>query len=230
MGLDAFARGWRQEVLVVLVIGVVSLVLWRVPVIGWVFYPFQLFVTYIHEICHGLAAILTGGRFLRFMIEPSGAGQALTAGGSRLIISSAGYVGSALFGGLLLIIASRPLGARAVLMGLGVGLALVCLLLARNSFGFLIGLLLAGGLMLASRQLNAQMAEWLLLFLAIQAILGALDSLFGLLQLSTLHRDVLTDAQIMAQATGIPAFFWSLLWSGISLLILWQALRLAYER
>jgi hypothetical protein len=229
MALESLTRGWSREVLIVVVLAVISLALMRVPIVGWLFYPFQLFVTYVHELCHGLAALLTGGRFVQFSVAPNGSGLALTAGGWRWAISSAGYLGSALIGALLLLIAAQRGSAQGVLLGMGLVLGLACLIWARNLFGFTVGLLLAGSLVLAGLRLNANLAELLLLFLAVQAILGALDSLFGLLQLSTFHRGVVTDAQLMAQSTGIPAVVWSLVWSGLALVILWQALRLAYR-
>jgi hypothetical protein len=229
MALDALTRGWSREVLLVIALAVTSLVLMRVPLIGWLFYPFELFVTYIHEICHGLAALLTGGRFVQFTVAPNGSGQALTAGGWRWAISSAGYVGSALIGGLLLIVAASRGSAQGVLFWLGVLLGIACLIWARNLFGFGVGLLMAAALMAAGLRLGVDWSGLLLLFLAVQATLGALDSLFGLIQLSTFHRGVLTDAQIMAHSTGVPAVVWSILWSGLSLTILWQALRLAYR-
>lgn len=67
-------------------------------------YPFRLLVTFVHETGHGLSAILTGGRFINFIVTPEGAGLAQTAGGNRLIILPMGYLGAALFGALLLYI------------------------------------------------------------------------------------------------------------------------------
>jgi hypothetical protein len=44
------------------------------------------------------SAVITGGAFRRFEINPDLSGVAFSAGGVAWIISSAGYVGSALFG------------------------------------------------------------------------------------------------------------------------------------
>jgi hypothetical protein len=76
-------------------------VLWNIPQLDFILYPFRLFVTFVHEAGHGLAAILTGGRFEGFEVYSSGAGQALTVGGSRAVILPAGYLGAALFGAVL---------------------------------------------------------------------------------------------------------------------------------
>jgi Peptidase M50B-like len=223
--------GWRQrEVLIVLGLALASLVLWRVPVLGLASYPFRLFGTFVHEICHGLAAVITGGAFRRFEINPDLSGVAFSAGGVAWIISSAGYVGSALFGGLLMVLAARGVPPREVIFGLGVGLGVLCLLFVRNLFGITTGLALSGALILAGRGLNAEWAGWLLLFLAVQLILDALNSIFDLLRISTSLRGVITDAEIMARATGIPALIWALAWATLSAFILYWSVRIAYRQ
>ncbi|PJF25379.1 MAG: hypothetical protein CUN53_13085, partial [Phototrophicales bacterium] len=62
-----------------------ALILWNTPALDPLVYPFRLFVTFVHETGHGLAALATGGRFLGFQVFENGAGVALTAGGSRLL-------------------------------------------------------------------------------------------------------------------------------------------------
>ncbi|MDW8299152.1 MAG: M50 family metallopeptidase [Anaerolineae bacterium] len=83
-------------------------------------YPFRLIVTFVHEAGHGIAALLTGGRFIEFRVFPNGAGLATTAGGNRIIITQMGYLGAAFFGATLLYMANRVRGVRlvAVLTGL----------------------------------------------------------------------------------------------------------------
>lgn len=231
MTISHFFQGWRQrEVLIILGLAIASLVLWRVPFIAWVFYPFHLFGTFIHELSHGIAAILTGGSFLKFVVRPNFSGVATTSGGIDWIIVSAGYVGSAIFGGLLIIISAWGISARAVLFGLGIALGILCVLFVRSLFGIVAGLLFSAVLIAAGTRLSGFWASQVLLFIAIQSILDALDSVFDLVKLSTHHRYVLTDAQIMAQKTFLPAVFWAVLWSGISLAVLVTSLTIAYRR
>ena len=59
-------------------------------------YPFRLFSTWVHEMCHGWGAILTGGRIIRLEIFHDGSGLAYTATKSsfgRAFTSSGGYPG-----------------------------------------------------------------------------------------------------------------------------------------
>ncbi len=90
-------------------------------------FPFRLFVTMIHELGHGMAAVLTGGHFLRFEVTPRGAGLAWTSGGSRFFIIQAGYLGTALFGAALLVTTHRVQRPGRVAVGIGVFIAVLTL-------------------------------------------------------------------------------------------------------
>jgi hypothetical protein len=219
---------FQGEIGLVLLLSIVSVALWRVPIIGLLFYPFHIFGTFIHELSHGLAAMLTGGEFRRFVVNLDQSGTAWSVGGIRWIITSAGYVGSALFGGLLIIISARDVPSHYVLTALGIALGVLCLIFVRNLFGVAAGLILAGLLIYAGEQLQSDWADLLLLLLAVQMALHALNSVFNLVWLSTNQAGVRTDAQIMQDITHIPAPFWALIWTVLSCGILVLALRTAY--
>lgn len=72
-----------------------------------ILYPLRLLVTFLHELGHALGAVFTGGQVQNLQINPDGSGFAMTAGGNRSIILMGGYLGSALFGNLLFLIAAR---------------------------------------------------------------------------------------------------------------------------
>jgi hypothetical protein len=224
------APAWRwRELLGLLVLGAAILLLWRVPWLGWLVYPFRVFGTFVHELSHGLAAVLTGGDFQRFTVSADLSGLAWSAGGIRWIVASAGYVGSAVFGGLLVLLAERGVSSRTLLVAMGIGLALLSLLFVRNLFGIVAGLSLGVALALAGRVLRAHWADLLLLSLALQSMLDGFNSLLNVLTLST-RDDVRTDAHTMAELSGLPAMFWVVAWSLLSAAIVYASLRLAYRR
>lgn len=228
--MSGFSDGWRwTELAGLAALGLVLLVLWQVPGVGFVVYPFRLFGTFVHEISHGLAALITGGDFHRFTVSPDLSGLAWSSGGWRWVISSAGYIGSAVFGGLLILLAARGFSSRALLLALGVILAVLCLLFVRNLFGIATGLGLAGLLLLAGARLRPPWSDLTLLVLALQLVLDGFNSLFTLLRLSAAS-NVQTDAMSMAQATGVPALVWTIVWAGISAAMLVAALHAAYRK
>ncbi len=71
-----------------------------------IFKPLSFYVTSVHEICHGLAAILTNGEIKEINLHNKG-GVATTKGGIFPVISMAGYVGTALIGALLLFLSQK---------------------------------------------------------------------------------------------------------------------------
>lgn len=84
----------------ILQFGLMSLIfyLWSTPFIQ----PVKILVVLFHEISHGLMAIASGGRVLRIWISAEEGGACETEGGMPLLIVSAGYLGSMLFGGTIL--------------------------------------------------------------------------------------------------------------------------------
>ena len=74
------ARDARPQVTALLFATALSLALWYVPYAWILSYPFQLFVTFIHEGGHALAAVLTGNsvRSLSVAIDTSGLTETLT--------------------------------------------------------------------------------------------------------------------------------------------------------
>lgn len=90
---------------------VTLLLLSNIPYGRYMLYPFELFSTWIHEMCHGLAALAVGGDFLQLHLYPDTSGRALSRGvGStwaKAIVASAGYIGTSFLGALLLLL-QRP--------------------------------------------------------------------------------------------------------------------------
>lgn len=223
----SYAR-WRwRELLGLVALGVGLLVLWRIPGLYWIAWPFRLFGTFVHELSHGLAALATGGQFQRFVVNADLSGLAWSAGGVRWIVASAGYVGSAVFGALL-ILAGRLLPARSVLGLLGLALALLCAFYVRNAFGAVTGLALAAALLIAAVYVRGLWAETLLLVLALQLLLDGFQTVIDLVFLSA-RGDVHTDAATLAQLTGLPAPLWAVLWGLFSAAVAVGALALAYR-
>jgi len=107
---------------------VLVFIFWQAAAETQLLYPFRLLVTFVHEAGHGLSALLTGGRFLNFQVLPGGAGFATTVGGNRVIITSMGYVGAALFGAALLYLTNRTARVKLVALLTGaffIGVALL---------------------------------------------------------------------------------------------------------
>ena len=231
----------RPQAMTLLIAATVSVLLWFIPYAEVLTYPFRIFVTFIHEGGHAIAALLTGNTVASLSVAPNASGETYsTSGGliSQVLISSAGYVGSMAFGALLLILIRRAVAARLVLLGsailvftLTMIFGLLKPLFTINAWGgipftLLAGTVIAVGLFLIARFASARVATFFTAFLAVQCVLNALFDLKTLFMLSTPFSSGATDAANMANATGIPAIFWTVIWIALALGILWFAMRL----
>lgn len=202
---------------------VVTILMALLPGLNLINFPFRLLLTMVHELGHGLAALLTGGQFLRFEIAPSGAGLAYTTGGWRLVIIPAGYLGVALFGAILIILGRSHRASRMALAVIGGGMLLLTLRYAMPTIfsgQILIGLLtlvsgILFGVLFVWIALRAS-PGWIVFFLhlvAIQAGLTAFSDLFTVAGLSArFFNSPANDARSMAELTFIPAIIWAMLW------------------
>jgi hypothetical protein len=228
----------RPQVRTLLIATLITLALWFIPFASVLTYPFRLFVTFIHEGGHALAAVLTGSsvRSLSVAIDTSGLTETLTPQGSfftRLFISSGGYLAAILFGALLLWLIRYRVRASVVLVGSAVvilGLTVVFGFIAPltnlswQPFTIFSGVAISLALLGAAKYAGLRAANFLVGFLAVQCVLNAVFDLKNVLLMSVAS-DAPTDAMNMAAATGIPAIIWSLIWIGLAILILSTALR-----
>jgi hypothetical protein len=183
----------------------------------WVVYPLKILVVFFHELGHGLAALLTGGSIVEIQLDPREGGMAVTQGGSRFFILSAGYLGSLLIGGVILVAAADSKRDRVITAVLGGVLLLVTLLFVRPWFGFgmLFGLAAASVLLLAARFLSHEWNDFLL------SVIGLTSCLYAVLDIKSdvLDRPELqSDARMLAELTGLPTVLWGLIWIALALL------------
>jgi hypothetical protein len=232
------ARDARPRAQSLFIAAALSVALWFIPYASLLTYPFKLFVTFIHEGGHALAAVLTGNsvRSLSVSLDASGLTETMIAPGgffSQLLISSAGYLGAISFGALLLWLIRHRVKARAVLagsalvvLGLTVVFGFIVPLtdLSLKPFTVVAGLIISAGLLASAKYLPLRAANFLVGFLAVQCVLNAIFDLKDLALIS-LTSDARTDAGNMQLATHIPAIFWALLWAGIGFLVVSFALR-----
>src|SRR5436853_4850243 len=95
----------RPQVRTLLIAALITIALWYIPFLSALSYPFTLFVTFIHEGSHALAALLTGNSVSSLSVYPDASGLTYTITDgtfSRILVSSAGYLGAMAYGALLL--------------------------------------------------------------------------------------------------------------------------------
>lgn len=205
-----------------------TVVLAYIPLARLIVYPIRLFVTFIHEGGHALAAIFTLGQVERFHVYLDASGETLTRGGLQMAIASAGYLTSTAFGTALLILGSRGNRAKAALTAIAGMILMLTAFLAGDWITWMMGILLALGLVGFAIVASSRIAHFFLSFLAVQCVLNAFLDLRTLFLIST-TTDMRSDAATMQQFTFIPAAFWAVFWLALSVIALIIALR-SYAR
>jgi Peptidase M50B-like len=236
------SRDARPQAMTLLAAAAISIVLWFIPFAEVLTYPFRLFVTFIHEGGHAIAALLTGNSVGSLSVAMNASGETYTTQGgliSQTFVASAGYLASMAYGGLLLVLIRKAIAARIVLLGSAVVIFALTLIygtlaplftwgaLSGIPFTFIAGTSLSVGLVALAKFASARLAAFSVCFLAVQCVLNALLDLKTVFFLSSpFAPSVPTDAVNMANATGLPAFLWAVIWISLALVILGLAMRI----
>lgn len=194
---------------------------WTSPVL----WPLKLLVVTLHETGHAVATWIAGGSVGRLTVswDESGACLSRLPNGffAQVLVYSSGYVGSALAGGLMLLLTFRFRLRRPVLWAACLWLAVVGVVLAGDLFTRAFCLGTAVVIALCARFLPAAAVDLLNLFVA---AFSALYVVFDLRSdLWDHHVRSSSDAALLADLTHVPAIVWAVLWSGFSLLVLGAA-------
>ncbi|MFN8448139.1 MAG: M50 family metallopeptidase [Anaerolineae bacterium] len=226
---------FRQRSLVIAIVAfLVVLVLWNIPQLDFILYPVRLFVTFVHEAGHGLAAILTGGHFENFRVDPNTAGVALTSGGARWLVLPAGYLGAALFGALLFYITNTVPYPRTISLILAILVAVITVLFTDLlSTAFLVGLGSALVLLALWRYADRSVNLLVLDALAILTGLNVVLDLVALISHSNAAMgEVLNDAAAFSRdvAPILPPVVWAVVWTIIAVLMLGAAVYFSHIR
>jgi hypothetical protein len=206
-----------KRLLVLVVCVGLSVAAWELPFLT----PLKLLAVAGHETGHALASLVVGGSVNQIHIQSNEGGDCLSmipdGFFARVAVSSAGYVGSALIGALLLLLTFRFNLGRLMLGAACLWLAAIALLYARDPFtlGFCLGMATLFGL--GAKLLPSGAVAGLNLFLASFTALYAVMDLKSDLWSSEVRAR--SDAAILASTTGIPSIFWALVWTGLSLAI-----------
>ena len=209
----------RKTLLISLLAFIAVFILWNTRELEMLVYPLRLFVTFIHEAGHSLAALITGGQVQSFTVSPNGSGLANIVGGDLALILPAGYLGAALFGSLLFFLSNRlPRQVRGLAIFIGLSMILLTALYARpDQTGSLTAFAIGIGFGLIMIVMGWKAAWWINLFaLNTLAIMTALHAVFDDLRwlVDNANADRHNDAAQFAEqlslfSPSVVAFIWA---------------------
>ncbi|MFN6963828.1 MAG: M50 family metallopeptidase [Pyrinomonadaceae bacterium] len=237
----------RPQIKLLLAATALTIALWFIPYAEYLVYPIRLFVTFVHESSHAIVAVLTGGSVQSLTIAADASGVVYSVPGGMfgaLLTSSAGYLGTTVFGVLLLFLIRRNFSPNKLLVVLGGSVGVMTAVFAVISpvfnffslqasignivFTIIAGIALTAALVSLGVFANLKVANFAVAFLAVQCLLNSLADLKNVFFMSAplIGSDIHTDAANMYAATGIPGFMWVVIWIGISLVMISLGLRM----
>lgn len=241
------AEDAKPQVVLLIIATILTVALWFIPYADYLVYPIRLFVTFIHESSHALVAFLTGGSVQSLTIASDGSGVVYSAASgwiSGLLTSSAGYLGTTVFGVLMLFLIRRSVSPHKVLFASGAFIAAITVVFGIISpvfhifslnvafssilFTVISGAVLSAALIALSKYASFKVANFSVAFLAIQCLLNSLSDLKTVFFINAplVGSDLQNDASNMAAATGLPGIVWVVIWIGISVVMISVGIRL----
>lgn len=184
--------------------------------------PLEILVVFFHEAAHAAMTLLTGGKVLAMQVTVDRGGEVLSAGGSRFLTLSAGYLGSLLIGAALLVASSRSRHDRAILAGVALCMAVATVLFMRNLFGLAYGIGMASAMLAIARWLPPVASDYSLRLIGVMSLLYVPRDIFS----DTIERSHLrSDARMLAEEIGGTTWLWGGIWLLVSLAICLIAVR-----
>ncbi|KAI9599030.1 peptidase M50B-like-domain-containing protein [Syncephalis fuscata] len=199
---------------------VAILILWNVPILKTILYPFKLVTVALHEFGHAAAGCCTGAKIESIEVNPEEGGVTRMRGGSLCCTLPAGYLGSSFFGALMIFAGFNVLASKIVSVIIGICL-LATLWWAKNWLTRGITLLFIGMIVVLWVVKEAVGLKYFVLFMG---VMSCLYSLWDIVEDLVVRRVNESDATKFAKYTGccVPQF-WGFIWFIISLAFLGAA-------
>lgn len=186
----------------------------------------------LHEMSHGLMAIIYGGHIIEIQIGSNIGGYCkytMEAGfWGRFMTSSAGYLGSLFWGSLILVLAVKSIKDKYITFVIGFVLLLLSYFVLQS--GEVFGTVVTAGfgvfMLVAVKYFSPVFHDIWLKFLGITSCLYVIIDI----KEDTIDRtNIGSDAESIASLTGFPSLFVGIFWILIALLTLFLVLRYIYR-
>lgn len=192
-------------------------ILWNLPYIKYILWPFKMLVIAFHEFGHAITAILTGGRVKSISLDPNEGGVTHLQGGISALTLPAGYLGSSIIGALLTFCGFNIVASKVASIALA-----FCFLLTiwwgKRDWLTILTILLAVGLLVGCWFIaNALALRFVVLFIG---VMSSLYSVWDICDDLILRKVNSSDASVFAKRYGGSSQCWGLIWSIISLLVM----------
>ncbi|GAB4275928.1 MAG: M50 family metallopeptidase [Candidatus Rifleibacteriota bacterium] len=209
-------RGW-QGMILPFILFLVALYFWESAFV----LPIKYLTVFFHELSHGLMAKLTGGEIVRIEVNANQSGVCWTRGGIRFLVLSAGYLGSLVWGCIILLAAAKTKFDKEITGGLGILLLVVTAVWVRNLEGIIICGLTGAAILVFAKYATEYACDQFLKFVGLTSCFYVLiDIKEDLVE----HSIKGSDAYVLAGMIHMPDWLVGGVWLLIALIITYKVL------
>lgn len=222
----------RLGLILLIGIALFTAILWQTPSSRIIIYPLTLLSTWYHEMSHGLMIVLVGGDFKTLEIFPNGNGLArysyrpswfLNSIG-KVLIAAAGPMGPPIIGASFILASRSWQTSKQILIILGSFMLVSVLIWVRTRIGFLVISLLGLIILGIGLEASPEILIFTTQFLGVQACISTLRDFDYVFRYCGGYSDTARIAEVLL----LPHWFWGILITIASLILLIQSLRIAY--
>ncbi|KAK7023914.1 peptidase M50B-like-domain-containing protein [Favolaschia claudopus] len=185
-------------------------ILWHVPILNKIIYPFKLLTVGFHEMSHAIAGVLTCARIHSIELDPDEGGATSMSGGIPWITLPAGYLGSSFIGACLIACGFDTNASKVAVIVLGVFFIFTLWWARRNLLTWALILGMAGLIILFWFVAESVALRYLVLFIGVMSCMYVLWDVVD----DTIARKVnSSDASAFAKICGcFPSQVWGVIW------------------
>jgi len=197
-------------------VGIIA-ILWNVPYLRMILWPFKMLVIAFHEFGHAITAVLTGGKVKSISLDPNEGGVTHMVGGVSALTLPAGYLGSSIIGALLTLCGFNIVASKVASFVLA-GCFLLTLWWGKRNWLTILTIILAIALLVACWFIeHAEALRFVVLFIG---VMSSLYSVWDICDDLILRKVNSSDASVFAKRYGGSSQCWGVIWSIISVLVM----------
>ncbi|KAF4614863.1 hypothetical protein D9613_003361 [Agrocybe pediades] len=200
----------RDTLIVAGVYIIIIFILWHLPYLRVIIYPFKLLTVGFHEMSHAFVGLLTCARIHSIELDPDEGGATSMSGGISCLTLPAGYLGSSFIGACLIACGFNTNASKVATLVLAVFFLFTLWWARKNWLTWLLILGMSGLIVLFWFVAQGIALRYLVLFIGVMSCMYVIWDVID----DTLARKVNTsDASEFARICGCcPSRVWGFLW------------------
>lgn len=189
---------------------IIIAILWHVPYLNRILYPFKLLTVGFHEMSHAIAGVLTCAKIQSIELDPDEGGVTRMRGGIAWITLPAGYLGSSFIGACLIACGFNTNASKIATLVLATFFLFTLWWARKNWLTWLLILGMSGIIVMFWFVENSIALRYFVLFIGVMSCLYCLWDIID----DTLARKVNTsDASVYAEMIGCcGSRVWGFIW------------------